>query len=326
MVAHEWTDAEIAIVRDGLARGESYVEISRRLTMSESMVRRFVKNGGLQNTGTSSPMPTISNTLPQPSPLAGGPSIPEPCVIEYKPFSLDQPGWWGVISDIHIPYHDVRTVTRWVEECKSRNVVGLVLNGDILDFYGLSDFLKDPSMPRTKDEIAKGRQLIEYLRSAFPKIPIIYKKGNHDERLEKYLFGRCPDLAEIEDFQLHSLLRTKENGVEMVADKRVMMLGRLPLIHGHEYRGGGGVMPARWLYLRTGASALCGHFHQPSNYTFRTIEGKEVGMWSTGCACYLSPAYAPLNQWSHGWALVEVSTNRDYAVDNRRLLATGSVV
>lgn len=307
------TEAQRQIVQDARAGGKTYLEAATLAGVSETAARRACRT-----------LPPVA--LPAPAPEAGGPSLPSPHESPYTAFVVDQPGWWGLISDIHIPYHDLRTITKWIDECKAKNVSGLILNGDILDFYQLSDFCKDPSMPRTKDEISKGRQLLEYLRATFPRIPIIYKKGNHDERLEKYLFGRCPDLAEIEDFQLSSLLRAKDYGVDWVEDKRVIMLGRLPVIHGHEYRGGGGVMPARWLYLRTGASAICGHFHQPSNYTFRTIEGKEVGMWSLGCACYLSPAYAPLNQWSNGFALVEVAANRDYAVHNRRILSNGSVV
>lgn len=251
--------------------------------------------------------------------------LPETHVIDYKPFKVDLPGWWGVISDIHVPFHDLRTINLWVKECKQKKISGIVLNGDVLDFYQLSDFLSDPSMPRTKEEIERGTQLLDYLRDKFPRIPIIYKKGNHDERLEKYIFSKAPEFAEIADFHLPNLLKTKKFGVEMVSDKRVVMLGKLPVIHGHEYRGGGGVMPARWFYLKTGASVLGGHFHQPSNYTFRTVDDKEVASWSTGCACYLYPAYAPLNQWSHGFAMVHISQNGTYNVLNRRVLADGRV-
>ena len=318
-MGHEWQEHELATLSRMRSEGATFAEIGRAVNRSEASVRSRFRAMRIETPAAP------ATRLPAPAPEAGGPSLPAPCNVEYTSFSVDQAGWWGVISDIHIPYHDLRTIEKWVEECRQKNVAGLILNGDVLDFYQLSDFLRDPSMPRTKDEILKGRQLLEYLRSRFPKIPIVFKKGNHDERLEKYLFGRCPDLSEIEDFQLHSLLRAKEFGVDWVEDKRVVMLGKLPVIHGHEYRGGGGVMPARWLYLRTGASAVCGHFHQPSNYTFRTIEGREVGMWSTGCACYLSPAYMPLNQWSNGYAMVEISQGGGYSVHNRRLLKNGSV-
>ncbi|HYE59185.1 MAG TPA: hypothetical protein VD948_11795, partial [Rhodothermales bacterium] len=133
-------------------------------------------------------------------------------------------------------------------------------------------------------------------------------------------------LFDLDDVLLPNLLRAGQHGVEWVEGKRIVMVGKLPVVHGHEYRGGGGVMPARWLYLRTGESAMMGHLHQPTFYSFRTITGKEVGMWSVGCACHIAPLYAPLNQWGHGWAVIEVAADRSFHVHNRRLLKNGSVV
>lgn len=264
--------------------------------------------------------------LPDPAPEAGGPSLPEPVHYSYESYRIDTPGPCGVISDVHIPYHDLPTVKGWVDDCKRMGVRSLLLNGDVLDFYQLSDYLRDPSKPRMRDGILKGRQFLEYLRSAFPKARIVFKEGNHDERLKRYLATRAPDLLDLEEVRLPSLLRADEYGVEWVEDKRIVCVGKLPVIHGHEYRGGGGVMPARWLYLRTGESAMMGHLHQPTFYTFRTILGKEVGMWSLGCACHLSPLYAPLNQWAHGWAVVEVAGDGGFHVHQRRLLRDGRVV
>lgn len=296
------------------ADGETRRTIADALDLAKSTV----------DTWANRPLPDDA-VLPDPAPEAGGPSLPEPAAYSYTPFAMDTPGPVGVISDVHLPYHDMPTVRGWVEDCKRAGVKSLLLNGDILDFYQLSDYLRDPSKPRMRDEILKGRQFLEYLRSTFPKARIVYKEGNHDERLKRYLATRAPDLLDLEDIRLSRLLHADRYGVEWVEDKRVVMAGKLPVIHGHEYRGGGGVMPARWLYLRTGESALMGHLHQPTFYSFRTLTGKEVGMWSVGCACHLSPLYAPLNQWAHGWAVIDVAADGGYHVHNRRLLRNGQV-
>jgi predicted phosphodiesterase len=264
--------------------------------------------------------------LPDPAPEAGGPGIPDPEPLTYEPFVIDTPGTSGVISDVHLPYHDKTTIERWLDDCERMGARALLFNGDLFDFYQLSSFVRDPSAPRMKAEIEKGRQLLAYVRSRFPRARVVVKEGNHDERLRNYLATRAPELFDLPELHLPSLVGADKLGIEWVADKRVVMLGKLPVIHGHEYRGGGGVMPARWLYLRTGESAMVGHFHQPTTYTFRTVTGKEVGMWSLGCACFLSPLYAPLNQWSHGWGMVEVAQDRTYHVHNRRLLKNGQVV
>lgn len=144
--------------------------------------------------------------------------------------------------------------------------------------------------------------------------------------MRSWLAERAPEIFDFDSVRLPSLLGLDQLGIEWIDDKRIVNLGKLPVVHGHEFKGWGGVMPARWLYLKTGATALCGHFHQPSYYTFRTLESKDVGCWSTGCACYLSPQWLPMNQWGHGYAIVEVGQGGQFAVNNRRLLRDGRVV
>jgi predicted phosphodiesterase len=305
--------------RELVAGGMPVREAARQVGRARATVMRWMK--GSQVRGAPAPA-----RLPDPAPEAGGPTLPEPVPYEYKPFVIDTPGACGVLCDPHIPYHDIATLRGWVDDCRRMDARTLLLNGDVLDFYQLSDYLRDPSKPRMRDEVLKGRQFLEYLRSTFPRARIVYKEGNHDERLKRYLATRAPDMLDLEDIRLERLLRAGDHGVEWVEDKRVVMVGKLPVIHGHEYRGGGGVMPARWLYLRTGESAMMGHLHQPTFYSFRTMTGKEVGMWSVGCACHLAPLYAPLNQWAHGWAMVELTGEGGFHVHNRRLLRSGQVV
>lgn len=328
MSIREWTPEEKVAANRMRDEGKTYPEIGVALDRPRNSVNKFFqrqREGGNQPIVTPASARTVAPSLPAPAPEAGGPSLPEPADCSYAPFTIDS-GRWGVISDIHIPFHSLETLNAWVDDCKRMAVDGIFLNGDVLDCYQVSDHKRDPSKPGMKDEISKGRQFIEYLRATFPRARIIYKAGNHDERLLWYLATRAPEVFDLEDIQLQNLLRLSTHGVEWLADKRIAMLGRLAVIHGHEYRGGGGVMPARWLFLRTGESAMCGHFHHPTNYTFRTITGKEVGMWSTGCACHLSPLYAPLNQWGNGWAMVEISAGGLYHVHNRRRLISGQVV
>jgi len=322
-------------IRRLLEEGVPVTTIQRKLRVGNERVRRIRESMGsqaapqvapAQTIPVPPPSPTAAPTLPAPAPEAGGPRLPEAVHYEYTTFTMNEPGACGVLCDPHIPYHDVGTLRGWVEDCRRMAVRSILLNGDVLDFYQLSDYVRDPSKPRMRDEILKGREFLEYLRSTFPKARIVYKEGNHDERLKRYLATRAPDLLDLEEIRLPSLIHADKFGVEWVEDKRVITVGKLPVIHGHEYRGGGGVMPARWLYLRTGESAMMGHLHQPTFYSFRTMTGKEVGMWSVGCACHLSPLYAPLNQWGHGWAQIVVANDGTYEVMNRRLLRNGQVV
>lgn len=243
----------------------------------------------------------------------------------YTPFVIDTPGMWGVISDIHIPCHDDETLRLFVAECKRRAVRGVILNGDILDSHEVSDHDKDPSMPRYQHELELGRQFLAWMRQELPNARIIYKHGNHEERVNRYIFRRAPALEGLPGLNVRSWLEMDKHGIEDLPGKRVIELGKLHVVHGHEYRGGGGVNPARWLFLRARSVAVCGHFHRTSEHHERNIALKYEAAWSIGCACDLHPEYAPLNNWNHGFAFCEVANDGNFAFENRRVFG-GKVV
>lgn len=244
-----------------------------------------------------------------------------------SPCDLKANGWWLVLSDVHLPFHDATTVELAVVQAKRHQVEGVFLNGDILDFHALSRFDRSPDDPRYVAEVKAGRQLLAWLRQRLPKARIVYKEGNHEERLFTFLCNRAPELFGLDVLTVPNLLDFAQHGVEHVTDRRVVRLGRLNVIHGHEYRPTitAPVNPARGLFLRAKSVALCGHFHQTSEHHEPTITGKPQGAWSTGCACNLSPFYLPLNKWNHGFALVHAAGQGDFEVLNRRVL-NGEVV
>lgn len=248
--------------------------------------------------------------------------MPEPVNQAYEPYSIDRPGVWGIISDIHLPYHDRTTVELFVRECKRRGAIGVLLNGDTLDSHEISDHDKDPSAPRYVKEIELGQQMLSWLRGQLPDADLVLKTGNHEDRLERYIIRRAPALFGIQGLTLQSLLNLGEYGIECVTDKRVIQLGKLNVLHGHEYKGGvqSPVNPARGLYLKARSVAICGHHHQSSEHHAKDIRGHAEAAWSTGCACFLSPAYMPLNNWNSGFAFVEVDEDGGFMVENKRVL------
>jgi len=314
------------------AAPDEQCEQARRLRAAGWSIRRIARKLG-QCVGWvhkhTASIPIVKGTaprLPDPAPEAGGPTLPEPSDCSHEPYRVDGPGRWLILSDVHIPYHDTNTIRRAVEEARRVGVAGVLLNGDTLDFYQLSKFSRDPSKARVKDEIEKGRQFLAWIRSQFPKSRLIFKEGNHDERLKTYLADRSPELFDLDDLQLVNLLRARETGTEWVADKRAVHLGKLPVFHGHEFSKGQGVNPARWLFLQTTSTGALGHFHRTSEHHEHSYDGRLHGVWSFGCACFLKPLYAPNNKWNHGYGIVELSVDGGFVVTNRRILRDGRVV
>lgn len=231
-----------------------------------------------------------------------------------------------ILSDVHIPYHDP-CVEIALEYGQTHRANMVLLNGDTADFFALSMWEKDPRERDFPQELDAIRSFLGVIKKAFPRASRFYKLGNHEERLERYLRLKAPELLGIEEFELKSLLRFKEYGFECVQDNRPMKLGDLNIIHGHEYhrQGNTAVNPARWLFLRAKDYALCGHWHQSSYHQGRTVGQQNLAAWSTGCLCDMHPEWRPLNDWDHGFAFVDVHSDGKFEVQNKFISEHGRV-
>lgn len=305
-------------IRETYARTGSISATARALGVQRSTVRRYIDREPRQ----ASELPRGKHEA---AVFEAAHGLPDPHPETYAPFRIDTPGRWLILSDIHTPYHDRATIELAVSEAKRRGVVGVLLNGDTLDSHEISTHDKDPSAPRYVEEIATGRKLLAWLRGQLPSARLVLKEGNHEERLSRYIIQRAPALFGLEGIDLPALLHFADIGAEWVADKRVIELGKLPVLHGHEFRGSGGVNPSRWLYLRTHGTGACGHFHRTSEHNERDVLQRERRTWTLGCACYLTPRYMPLNSWNHGFAIVEVAADGTFSFENKRVMG-GRVV
>ncbi|MFZ9296669.1 MAG: metallophosphoesterase, partial [Bacteroidia bacterium] len=237
--------------------------------------------------------------------------LPESDETEFKPYVIKGVNKLGILSDIHIPYHSIEAITAALDHFKKNGVDGIYLNGDLIDFYQLSRFQKDPRERSAAYELKATNDFLDSLQAAFPKAKIFYKLGNHCMRFEHYIMHKAPELLGIQAIELTSLLRLKERGIELIKDKIIAKANGLNIIHGHEF-GGSVCSPvniARGLYLKGKASAIQGHNHQVSEHTEPDMNGNITTTWSVGCLCELHPAYLPINKWAHGAAIVTLDKN-----------------
>lgn len=227
-----------------------------------------------------------------------------------------------LLSDIHVPYHNIESVTKAIEYGKEKKVNAIVFNGDTIDFYALSRYEKDPRKRRFSDEMDLTRQLLNVFRKEFDGVPFYFKLGNHEERYEAYLRTKAPELLGTAEFTLDTLLKFGELGCTLIQDKRIIKAGKLNILHGHEFGNStfSPVNPARGFYMRAKASVICGHNHQSSEHSENNLEGKVVTTWSTGCLCEMHPQYMPINKWNHGFAYVEVFEDGGFEVENLKII------
>ena len=261
-------------------------------------------------------------SLFQPKRKAGAkPQLPPSLCETWQPFDLGCDVTVGVISDLHIPYHDQRAVEAAVAYLKKRKPDVLLINGDYGDWYSVSRYMKDPKKRKLKREIKMQRDGLQWLRSQFPKARIVAKEGNHEARWSHFLFNAAPEISEFPQVSLPRILGMKTLGIEYVDNQRPIMAGKLPIFHGHELGKGisSPVNAARGVFMRMISTALVGHHHRTSSHTEPNWRHEEIVCWSTGCLCGLNADYAVINKWNAGFAVVEVAADGQFQVDNLRL-------
>lgn len=243
--------------------------------------------------------------------------LPESQEETWEPFDLKS-GRIGYLSDLQIPYHNLPALKAAIAAIKKRKPDCIFINGDLIDFYGISRFATNPAQRDLPGEIAMTKQFLGYLRQTFKDARIVLKLGNHEERWEHHLW-QSP-LFGVPEFELQAVLKTAEHGVEVVGGRRPVLAGRLPILHGHEFQMGSAVSvnPARTTFLRTSHICMIGHNHQTSEHTQTDIWRKTLTVWSTGCLCGLWPNFARVNKWNHGFAFIEVN-GQEFNVENKRI-------
>ena len=256
------------------------------------------------------------------------PKLPPSLAESWEPFDLENDCTVAVISDTHIPYHDSKALETCVATLKKRKPKVLLINGDFADFYQISRWQKNPKQRRFSEERKSVIAALDFLRDGFGRdCRIVYKLGNHEERWNHFIWNRAPEIYDIPAAQIETLLEFERNGIELVTDQRIVLAGKLAIAHGHELGRGifSPVNPARGAFLRTHHTILVGHSHQTSGHADTNLWHDETFVWSTGCLCDLTPEYARVNRWNHGFAFVEVYKDSTFDVHNMRVSRTGAV-
>jgi metallophosphoesterase superfamily enzyme len=226
-----------------------------------------------------------------------------------------------VLADIHVPYHDEDALEVALKYGDKYKPTAILLNGDCMDFFAVSRWDKNPEERSLSQELQSFRQFLAHLRERYRKARIIMKVGNHEERWEKYLWAKAPELCGCEFISLSKILDLDKWGVDLVASKQKIKFGKhLTVIHGHEIPNGSTpVNFARTLQTKMAVCTIGAHRHTTSEHTQKNADGKYITCWGLGCLCDMTPDYAILNSWNHGFATVELKGN-DFDVRNMRII------
>lgn len=218
------------------------------------------------------------------------------------------------ISDVHYPYEDkvvMGIIKTWIKKNKPELVW---LGGDIVDFAAISKFDKHPmTAMKWKEHKLYALEQVTELRKTAPKADFVWYRGNHEERLIKYLWKKAPELSEEDAVTVPELFKFDELDIRWIPSVPTKV-GHLTHIHGHE-RPAGGVLPAKSMFDKLGCTLIMGHFHKVQLYTKRQMPDGQHGVWLNGCACELTPEYDMFPLWDQSFTVIEYAQNGLFHVE-----------
>jgi predicted phosphodiesterase len=235
----------------------------------------------------------------------------------FSKYTLDTTRTWVVMNDLQIPFQDQKVldlVLNFVDDLKPH---GVVLNGDIVDCYSISDFAKNPaSEADLKKEIHESSQLMDRLAKVTSER--VWLGGNHEDRLRRLNWKNVPALAATGKLDFPVIFETSEHGFDYKPYGEVEYLGRLMVTHGDKAMKHSG-QTAKAAFEQTGSSIMVGHTHRLGTY-YKTDSNGIHASWENGCLCLMNPEYVQRPNWQQGFSVVHVDHTGFYSVQQIPIL------
>lgn len=213
--------------------------------------------------------------------------------------------------DTHLPYQDDKAVALALRVVEYYQPHRLILLGDTIDCAGFSRFPRDTvdARNRLSTELAEWSALAELLKMKTPGAIRDYIRGNHEARIEKWLYGQ-PQLHGFDGFNLGYLLKLGDHGfTQNVHEELTLCNGSLTVTHGSRIGGQFAGTAARQEMARYGTSGVSGHTHRLAKYVQRDKVGLRAWVESGHLAAN-PPHYAPTVQnWAQGVTVGELSVD-----------------
>ncbi len=207
-----------------------------------------------------------------------------------------------VLPDVHVPYHDAEAYRLAVHAARELKPDVLVIIGDFVDCYSVSQFAKSPERRQElKWEIEQANECLNELDGLAGST--WFACGNHEERLERYLCQRAPELYGMVTIQ--DLLRIRERGWKWVPYKQWFKLGKVAFAHeiGHY-----GKHAAAQSLASFGGNIVFGHSHRAGAVYGGTVDGERHFALNVGwLGDFGAVDYAHRSQmrdWQHGFGWI----------------------
>jgi predicted MPP superfamily phosphohydrolase len=172
------------------------------------------------------------------------------------------------VPDCHIPYHDKKAFALMMAVAKDLKPKHIYIIGDFIDFYSVSSHSKNPKRSlQLADELKAAETALDQL-DALKAPNKTYIGGNHEDRLQRYLQDKAPELFDV--VNVPDLLHLKKHGWDYVPYKKDTKLGKIHFTHDVGASGRNSVYKSLDTYQH---SVVTGHSHRLAYI----VEGNATG-------------------------------------------------
>ncbi len=212
--------------------------------------------------------------------------------------------------DSHNPYQDKLTVDLIEKFLRDVEFHYLLYGGDINDFYAISKFDKNPTrIDRLQADIDDTKSMFDRHSRIFPDAEKRLMDGNHEYRLQRFLWSSAVPLASLECLTIPELFKLSDFNIGHIPYEQGLMINSSFLaLHGDIASVHSGYTAKR-MYEKHGGCGIAGHCHRGGSFYKRDRFGT-WGWWEGFCLCHLNPDWIKNPNWVQGISLIHFQGKR----------------
>jgi hypothetical protein len=138
---------------------------------------------------------------------------------------------------------------------------------------------------------------------------------------------KAVEILDVDEFRLDVLLQVGSTRIEYLPFRSRVSFGNYLIEHGDKIPGAGGVVPARTALMKLKTNVIINHFHKTSSSSQRVYDvddSSTINGYSLGCMCELEPEYLEINEWNHGFAILDNKKGkisvRQFKIENGKII------
>ncbi len=224
---------------------------------------------------------------------------------------------WVIGSDAHAPRHDERALEIFYQVIEEVNPSKVIFLGDLITLDSFSRFDVAPDNPTWVQDVAVAGQILGSIKLAAPDAELEWFKGNHEDRLRRYLVKNSPEFyGHLDISKLFTLVGNdgEIEGWKYIDEWEVFYEDlNLVLSHGSKVRKHSGASAMAHIMDDYLMSTVIGHCHRQGIYMKSSGRSRYLGEQplfglENGCLCEFDQDYNEnkTTNWQQGFSVLTI--------------------